>query len=87
MTYLVGVQLSTKVLAEATAVVTEQFSSKKALKKAALDAAIAAIKGTKNVKDHVKDAFVNFSNLRPQKQRKVTMEVKKLLAVLLWLQR
>jgi len=47
-------------MAEATASVTEQFSSTKALKKAALDSAIAAIKGTENVNDPVKDAFVKF---------------------------
>jgi len=34
------------IMQEATAYVTEQFSSKKELKKAALDAAIAQIKGT-----------------------------------------
>jgi hypothetical protein len=48
-------------MAEATASVSEQFASDKAMKKAALDAAIATIKGgTKSGSDPVKDAFVNF---------------------------
>ena len=45
---------------EATETVTEKFTSTKALKKAALDSAIAAIKGSDKVKDPVKDEFVNF---------------------------
>jgi len=47
-------------MAEATAAVTEKFSSTKALKKAALDSAINAIKGETDVNDPVKDAFVDF---------------------------
>jgi len=52
----------TALMEEATAMVTDQFSNEKALKKAALDAAIASIKGTsKDAKaDPVKGAFVNF---------------------------
>jgi len=46
---------------EATKHVSNQFSSEKALKKAALDAAIASIKGTSaEASDPVKDAFVKF---------------------------
>jgi len=47
-------------MAEATESVTKQFSSTKALKKAALDSAIASIKGTNKANDPVKDAFVKF---------------------------
>ena len=46
-------------MSEATASVTEKFTSDKALKKAALDAAIAKIKGGKGV-DPVQAAFVQF---------------------------
>lgn len=46
---------------EATASVTSAFSSEKVLKKAALDAAIASIKGSgKKSGDPVKDAFISF---------------------------
>ena len=45
---------------EATATVTERFSTDKALKKAALDAAIAKLKGGKAVADPVHTAFVQF---------------------------
>lgn len=44
----------------ATADVTAQFSSEKALKKAALDSAIASIKGGAGGSDPVQGAFVNF---------------------------
>lgn len=44
----------------ATADVTSQFSSEKALKKAALDSAIASIKGGAGGSDPVQGAFVNF---------------------------
>jgi len=48
-------------MAEATAAVTAQFSESKALKKAALDAAISRIKGGKAAAaDPVTDAFVGF---------------------------
>lgn len=47
-------------MAEATASVTEKFSSDKALKKAALDSAIAKIKGGKSGADPVQTAFVQF---------------------------
>ncbi|KAL9189437.1 hypothetical protein ACHAXT_009112 [Thalassiosira profunda] len=47
-------------MSEATASVTEKFSSDKALKKAALDAAIAKIKGDKSGSDPVQAAFVQF---------------------------
>lgn len=47
-------------MAEATADVTEKFSSDKALKKAALDSAIAKIKGGKTGADPVQAAFVQF---------------------------
>ena len=57
-------------MAEATAYVTEQFSSKKALKKAALDSAIAAIKGGETTKDPVKDAFVDFFKSKAAEAKK-----------------
>mmetsp|Transcript_11902 Transcript_11902/g.14866 ORF Transcript_11902/g.14866 Transcript_11902/m.14866 type:complete len:303 (+) Transcript_11902:141-1049(+) len=48
-------------LADATASVTEKFIGEKALKKAALDAAIANIKGSsKKGSDPVRDAFIQF---------------------------
>lgn len=47
-------------MAEATASVTEKFASDKALKKAALDSAIAALKGGKAGADPVQAAFVQF---------------------------
>lgn len=47
-------------MSEATASVTGKFSSDKALKKAALDAAIAKIKGGKTEADPVQKAFVQF---------------------------
>jgi len=47
-------------MTEATAAVTEQFSSDKALKKAALDSSIAALKGGKSGADPVQSAFVKF---------------------------
>mmetsp|Transcript_15415 Transcript_15415/g.32680 ORF Transcript_15415/g.32680 Transcript_15415/m.32680 type:complete len:303 (-) Transcript_15415:189-1097(-) len=47
-------------MSEATASVTEKFSSDKALKKAALDSAIASIKGGKSGVDPVQAAFVQF---------------------------
>mmetsp|Transcript_19833 Transcript_19833/g.40968 ORF Transcript_19833/g.40968 Transcript_19833/m.40968 type:complete len:305 (+) Transcript_19833:71-985(+) len=47
-------------MSEATASVTEKFSSDKALKKAALDAAIAKLKGGKTGADPVQAAFVQF---------------------------
>merc|ERR1712154_3012 len=56
----VAEKTKTALMMEATAYVTEQFSSTKALKKAALDSAIAAIKGEEKANDPVKDAFVNF---------------------------
>lgn len=49
-----------KLMAEATANVTEQFNSTKALKKAALDSAIATIKGGAASDDPVQKAFVKF---------------------------
>ena len=56
----VAEKTKTALMVEATAYVTEQFSSTKALKKAALDSAIAAIKGEEKGNDPVKDAFVQF---------------------------
>ena len=53
-------KMKTALMAEATATVTEQFSSDKALKKAALDAAISKIKGGKAGADPVQAAFVQF---------------------------
>jgi len=50
----------TNLMAEATANVTQQFTSTKALKKAALDSAIATIKGGAVTDDPVKKAFVKF---------------------------
>jgi len=47
-------------MTEATASVKDQFSSDKALKKAALDSAIAKIKGGKTGADPVQAAFVKF---------------------------
>lgn len=58
---------------EATANVTEQFSSSKALKKSALDAAIAQIKGTeKAVKDPVTETYVKFFQDKAAEAAKVT---------------
>lgn len=52
---------SKALLEEATQSVTDSFRTEKALKKAALDNAIASIKGTAVAgKDPVKDAFVSF---------------------------
>lgn len=53
-------KIKSGLMAEATASVSESFASDKAMKKAALDAAIATIKGSKSGSDPVKDAFVNF---------------------------
>lgn len=53
-------KMKTALMAEATATVTEQFSNDKALKKAALDAAINKIKGGKGGADPVQAAFVQF---------------------------
>merc|ERR1712127_251058 len=50
----------TSLMAEATASVTGKFASDKALKKAALDAAIAKIKGGKAAADPVQAEFVKF---------------------------
>ena len=51
----------TALMEEATAAVTAEFSSNKSLKKAALDSAIAAIKGSsKDGSDPVQAEFVNF---------------------------
>ena len=50
----------TALMEAAVADVTSQFSSAKALKKAALDSAIDAIKGGAGGSDPVKDAFVKF---------------------------
>ncbi|KAL7533898.1 hypothetical protein ACHAXR_005513 [Thalassiosira sp. AJA248-18] len=47
-------------MSEATASVTEKFSSDKALKKSALDASIAALKGGSSGADPVQAAFVQF---------------------------
>lgn len=47
-------------MSEATATVTEKFSSDKALKKAALDAAINKLKGGKAGVDPIQAAFVQF---------------------------
>jgi len=47
-------------MSEATSSVTEKFSSDKALKKAALDSAINALKGGKTSGDPVQAAFVQF---------------------------
>lgn len=47
-------------MSEATASVTEKFTSDKALKKAALDSAISALKGGKSAGDPVQAAFVQF---------------------------
>merc|ERR1712127_25132 len=47
-------------MSEATATVTEKFSSDKALKKAALDSAISQIKGGKAGADPVQAAFIQF---------------------------
>ncbi len=47
-------------MSEATATVTEQFSTDKALKKAALDSAIAKLKGASTGADPVQAAFVQF---------------------------
>jgi len=54
-------KMKVALMAEATASVTEKFTSDKALKKAALDSAIAKIKGGKGGKvDPVQAAFVQF---------------------------
>jgi len=53
-------KVKTALMAEATATVTEKFTSDKALKKAALDAAIAKIKGEKAGVDPIQAAFVQF---------------------------
>jgi len=54
-------KIKAQLLAEATSDVSEQFRTSKALKKAALNAAIATIKGGANAKeDPVKGAFVKF---------------------------
>jgi len=47
-------------MVEATAAVSADFANNKSLKKAALDSAIAAIKGTAKNEDPVKGAFVKF---------------------------
>jgi len=57
-------------MAEATAYVSEQFSSTKALKKAALDSAIASIKGAGGAEDPVKVAFVQFFKTKAEEAKK-----------------
>jgi hypothetical protein len=60
-------------MAEATASVTDQFTSSKALKKAALDSAIAQIKGTQGAaKDPVQQAFIKFFQDKAAEAAKVT---------------
>lgn len=56
----VAEKAKTALMEEATASVSDQFTSSKALKKAALDAAIAAIKGGEMKEDPVRKAFVKF---------------------------
>jgi hypothetical protein len=53
-------KVKTSLMAEATANVTDKFSTDKALKKAALDAAISQIKGGKAGVDPIQAAFVQF---------------------------
>jgi len=66
-------KMKTALMAEATASVTEKFSSSKALKKAALDAAIAEIKGTsKGSEDPVKATFVKFFQDKAKAAAKAT---------------
>jgi hypothetical protein len=61
---------------EATASVSAQFSSNKALKKAALDAAIATIKGGKKAgSDPVKKVFVSFFQDKQSEAKKATDDV------------
>jgi len=65
----------TALMEEATANVTDQFTTSKALKKSALDSAIAQIKGTSNkggIKDPVQDAFVKFFQDKAAEAAKVT---------------
>jgi len=63
----------TALMEEATSDVTEQFGSSKALKKAALDNAIAQIKGTsKGEADPVAKAFVKFFQDKAAEAAKVT---------------
>merc|ERR1719319_1570343 len=58
-------------MAEATETVRAQFSSEKALKKAALDSAIASIKGNaKEGSDPVKQAFVKFFKSKAAEAKK-----------------
>lgn len=58
-------------MAEATETVRAQFSSEKALKKAALDSAIAAMKGNaKEGSDPVKQAFVKFFKSKAAEAKK-----------------
>ena len=53
-------KVKTSLMAEATSNVTDKFSTDKALKKAALDAAISQIKGGKAGVDPIQAAFVQF---------------------------
>lgn len=53
-------KMKSALMSEATATVTDQFATDKALKKAALDSAIAKIKGGKAGSDPVQAAFVQF---------------------------
>ena len=63
-------------MAQATAAVSEQFASDKAMKKAALDAAIATIKGGKKTGgDPVKDAFVTFFKNKAAEAKKSKEDV------------
>jgi hypothetical protein len=62
------------IMEEATAAVTEKFTSDKALKKAALDAAIAQIKGTakEGTVDPVRAEFSNFLKAKAEAASKIT---------------
>ena len=62
------------IMAEATAVVTEKFSTSKELKKAALDAAIAQIKGSakEGTVDPVRAQFSMFLKQKAEAAAKIT---------------
>lgn len=68
------------IMAEATATVTEKFSTDKALKKAALDAAIAQIKGDakKGTVDPVRAEFSKFLKAKADAASKVSGEEEQL---------
>jgi len=68
----VAEKMKTSLMAEATAAVSEQFASSKALKKNALESAIAAIKGSDvaSKADPVKAEFVKFFKAKATEAKK-----------------